>query len=563
MTKLVECVPNVSEGRDHKRLEALSAAVSGVTGVQLLDVDPGADTHRTVFTFVGEPTALLEAAWRFVEKATQLIDMRLHHGAHPRLGAVDVVPFVPVGGGATMDDCVALARQLGARIGRELGVPVFLYERAATTPARQSLADIRQGEYEGLAEKLRDPLWKPDFGPATFVPASGATVVGARPFLIAYNINLNSSDQKLAHEIALTLREQGRSQRGPDGKLRKDASGQTLKQPGRLKAVRAVGWHIPEFGRAQISMNLLDYQVTPPHIAFDAAREEARALGVRITGSELVGLVPQGAMLQAGRHYLSAQGKTPAVPEPDLIAAARLSLGLDDVKPFDPAAAIIERRLAPRPQGLAALTVTAFADEVSRATPAPGGGSVAAQIGSVGAALAAMVAALTHGSTTSAPEATRLVDLGSRAQRLKDELLLAIDRDSAAFDQIVAARRLPKKSAEQIAARQAAIQLATRAAIDVPLGVVIAAAEVAELALEVATHGMAAAASDAGVAAWSARAAAEGAALNVRINLPGLTDGAERAAYAAQLSEALDRARRQVEQALAVVERNVGGQSES
>lgn len=554
--KIVECVPNVSEGRDRGVLDAIAQAVREVPGVELLDVDPGAETHRTVFTFVGPPEAVGEAAFRLTRTALALIDMRTHRGAHARLGAVDVVPFVPVGGGATMDDCVALARAVGQRIGTELEIPVFFYERAATAPARQSLAEIRSGEYEGLAAKLADPAWAPDCGPTRFVARSGATVVGARPFLIAYNVDLNTVDQKLAHDIALTLREQGRGQRGPDGKLLKGGDGAPIRTPGKLRSVRAVGWYIPEFRRAQLSMNLLDYSVTAPHAAFDATCEEARARGLRVTGSELVGLIPREALLAAGRHYLLAQGRTPAVPEPDLIETARLSLGLDDVKPFDPSAAVIEYRLEPRPHGLAALTVTGFADELSRATPAPGGGSAAALIGALGAGLAAMVAALTHGSGSGPDRAAgaTLVALGTRAQALKDGLLRAIDRDSAAFDQIVAARRLPKKTAEQESARQAAIQRAIGGAIEVPLGVVDAAAEVAELAEQAASVGLAAAASDAGVAAWSARAAAEAAALNVRINLPGLESATQREQYGQALDRALGRARSAAERALGRVE---------
>jgi len=554
--KVIECVPNISEGRDRAVLDAVAAAVREVPGVELLDVDPGAETNRTVFTFVGAPGAVGEAAFRLAATATRLIDMRAHTGAHSRIGAVDVVPFVPVGGGATMDDCVALARAVGRRIAEELGVPVYLYERAATRPARQSLAEIRKGEYEGLAARLADPEWAPDFGRAEFNPRSGATVVGARPFLIAYNVDLNTDDRKLAHDIALEIREQGRKARGPDGKFLKDASGSDVMRPGRLPAVRAVGWYIPEFGRAQVSINLLDFSVTPPHVAFDVVREEARARGLRVTGSELVGLIPLDALLAAGRHFLAAQGKSPAVPEPDLVRAARTSLGLDDVKPFDPANAVIEYRLAPRERGLRGLTLVGFADELSRSTPAPGGGSVSALAGALAGGLAAMVAALTHGAAGAARRA-ELESLGSEAQALKDRLLLAIDDDSAAFDAIVAARRLPKATPEQQTARENAILAATRRAIEVPLSVVEAAAALGALAERAAAIGMAAALSDVGVAAWCARTAAEGAALNVRINLPGLPDEPERGAWLARLHAALAAARTRSDAALAQVERGL------
>ncbi|RMG44972.1 MAG: glutamate formimidoyltransferase [Acidobacteria bacterium] len=546
--KIIECVPNVSEGRDRKVLDAIADAVRSVQGVQLLDIDPGAETNRTVFTFVGDETSVAEAAFRLAARATELIDMRRHRGAHARIGAVDVVPFVPVGGGATMDDCIALAHAVGRRIGEELGIPVYLYERAATRPERKSLAEIRKGEYEGLEAKLRDPAWAPDYGPARFVPASGATVVGARPFLIAYNVDLNTTSRKAAHDIALDIREQGRFQRDAEGKIVRDEQGNRLRRPGLLKAVRAVGWYIPEFGRAQVSMNLTDYHVTPPHVAFETVRRLARERGLRVTGSEIVGLVPLEAVLMAGRHYAAAQGSPTGLPEPDLVELARLSLGLDDVKPFDPGEAIIDYRLRPRSAGLRASSVTGFVDELSRSSPAPGGGSAAALAGALGAALCSMVAALTH--SPGAADAARLDEWGRRAQEIKDRLLAAIDADAAAFEGIRAARRLPRKTDEQRQARERALVEATRRAIEVPLGVVEDAAEAAALARELAEAGLAAAASDAGSAAWCARAAGEAAALNVRINLPGLPDASERGEWTSRLEEALARLRSRAEAAV-------------
>lgn len=551
--KIVECVPNISEGRDALVLEAVAAAVRGVAGVELLDVDPGAETNRTVFTFVGGPEAVGEAAFRLAQAATRLIDMRQHKGAHSRIGALDVCPFVPVGGGATMDDCVELARQVGQRIAFELDLPVYLYERAATRPERQSLAEIRKGEYEGLAAKLQDPEWQPDFGKPVFNPRAGASIVGARPFLIAYNVDLNTTDKKLAHDIALDIREQGRTAKDAAGKPLKDAEGHAVKLPGKLRAVRAVGWYIPEFGRAQVSINLLDFTVTPPHAAFEAVREGARLRGMRVTGSELVGLIPLEALLAAGRFYLQAQGKSPAVPEPDLVQAARVGLGLDDVKPFEPSQAVIEYRLAPREKGLRALSLTGFADELSRSTPAPGGGSVSALCGALSGALVSMVAALTHPGAAAA-DRPALLSLGENAQKLKDRLLQAIDADAAAFDGIGEARRLPKKTPEEQQARDQALQQATRQAIEVPLSVVGMAAELAGLALTAARHGLAAARSDAGVAAWCARTAAEGAALNVRINLPGLTAAAERADCEKRLDTLLDGARKVSSEAIELAE---------
>jgi glutamate formiminotransferase/formiminotetrahydrofolate cyclodeaminase len=549
--KIFECVPNVSEGRNRDVLDALAGTVREVEGVELLDMDPGHDTNRTVFTFVGPAEALAEAALRFARVATARIDMRAHRGAHARFGAVDVCPFVPVGGGATMDDAAELARTVGRRLAEELGLTIYLYEHAATREERRSLAEVRRGEYEGLAAKLEDPDWAPDFGPAAFNEKSGATAVGARPFLIAYNVDLNTDVRKAAHDIALDIREQGRYLRDETGKIVRDAEGNKQRKPGLFDAVRAVGWVIPEFGRAQVSINLTNYHETAPHEVFDAIREGARQRGLRVTGSEIVGLVPLEALVMAGRHYLRAQGRSAAVPEPDLVRAARVSLGLDDVKPFEPEELIIDYRLAARSSGLRAMPLFDFADELSRDTPAPGGGSVAALAGSLGAGLASMVAALSHGS---ADDAARVEELGARAQGLKDRLMRAVDEDTAAFDGIVAARRMKKKTDEQKAAREVAIEAATRHAIEVPLGVVEAAAEVAELARDVAEVGLAGAASDCGVAAWCARTAAEGAALNVRINLPGLSDEAVAGALGEKLRSGLGRARQAAEEAVARVE---------
>jgi glutamate formiminotransferase/formiminotetrahydrofolate cyclodeaminase len=553
--KIVECVPNVSEGRDQGVLDRIAEAVRGVEGVRLLDMDPGQETNRTVFTFIGPPDAVAEAAFRLTETAAQLIDMTRHSGAHARMGATDVVPFVPVGGGATMEDCVELAHQVGRRIGEELGIPVYLYEKAASRPERESLADVRRGEYEKLAEKLADPEWGPDYGPSELVPRSGATVVGARPFLIAYNVDLNTADRKLAHDIALDIREQGRWARGPDGKILRDDEGNKVRQPGKHSRVRAVGWYIPEFGRAQVSINLTDFHVTPPHVVFESIREEARRRGLRVTGSEIVGLIPLEAMLAAGRFYLRAQGKSEAAPEPDLVDVARTSLGLDDVKPFEPEETIIDYRLARRACGLRSSTLVGFADELSRSSPAPGGGSVAALAGALSCGLTSMVAALTHpGKDLDAAVRERLAGIGSTAQSIKDRLLRAIDEDAAAFEAIGAARRLPRKSEEQQLAREEAVLAATRRAVDVPLDVVEAAAEAAALAEEIAGLGLAAAASDAGVAGWCARTAAEAAALNVRINLPGLPDLAERDAYEARLGAALEGTRARSEAAVRTVD---------
>jgi len=539
--KLVECVPNISEGRRPEIYEAAAKAAASAPGVTLLNVDPGGETNRTVITFVGEPEAVLEGAFRLVASAVESIDMGMHHGAHPRMGAVDVVPFVPVAG-MTMDECVVLAHRLGERVGTELGIPVYLYEFAASKPERRNLADIRAGEYEGLAEKLKDAAWTPDFGPAAFVPRSGASVIGARKFLVAFNVNLNTLDKRLANRVALDVREKGRMRRDEHGNPVLDAKGSPVWDPGILKSVKAVGWVIPEFGCAQISMNLTDLDVTPLHVAFDTCDERARERGLRVTGSELVGLIPKSALLAAGRHYLRQMGRSAGVPESALIHAAMRTLGLSEVKAFDPSERIIEYRLA-EPARLVSMTLRGFADELSADSPAPGGGSVAALVGSLGAALAAMVANLSHAKKGFEDRVGRLDAIAVRGQELKDRLLAAVDADTAAFDRLLEAMRLPKGTPDEQAAREAAIAAATVAAIEVPLGVLEACPEIIELCLEVAHIGLQASRSDSGTGAQVARAAAAGAYQNVCINLPGLPDGAQASALLARADAAWAKAR--------------------
>ncbi len=444
--RLVECVPNISDGRRPEVYEAAAKAAASAPGVTLLNVDPGAETNRTVITFVGEPEAVLEGAFRLTARAVELIDMASHYGAHPRLGAVDVVPFVPVAG-VTMDECVALARRLGERVGRELGLPVYLYEAAASRPERRNLADVRAGEYEGLRERLADPEWRPDFGPAAFVPRSGATVIGARKFLVAFNANLNTLDKRLANRVALDVREKGRVRRDEHGDPVLDERGHPVYDPGILKSVKAVGWVIPEFGCAQISMNLTDLDVTPLHVAFDTCDERARERGLRVTGSEIVGLIPKSALLDAGRHYLAQMGRSTGVPERSLLHVAMRSLGLSEVKAFAPAERIIEYRLA-EPARLVAMTLGEFTDELSTDSPAPGGGSVAALAGALGAALAAMVANLSHAKKGFEGRLGQLERIAVRGQALKDRLLAAVDADTAAFDRLLEAMRRPKATPE-------------------------------------------------------------------------------------------------------------------
>ena len=534
--RVVECVPNISDGRRPEVYRAAAQAAAGVPGVTLLNVDAGAETNRTVITFVGEPEAVLEGAWRLIVRALEAIDMAGHHGAHPRIGAVDVVPFVPVAG-VTMADCVQLARRLGERVGRDLGMPVYLYEAAAGSPQRRNLADIRAGEYEGLADKLADPAWRPDFGPAKFVPRSGAMVIGARSFLIAYNVNLNTTDKRLATRVALDVREKGRIRRDEHGEVVRDAAGEPVWDPGLLKSVKAVGWTIPEFGCAQISMNLTDLHVTPLHLAFDTCEERARDRGLRVTGSELVGLVPKTALLEAGRHYLRRMGRSIGVPDNALIHTAVRTLGLSEVKPFDPAERVIEYRLAGTAP-LAAMTLRGFVDELSTDSPAPGGGSVAALAAALAAGLAAMVANLSHAKKGLEGKQARLEEIAVRGQQLKDNLLAAVDDDTRAFDGLLAAMRLPKATAEEQAARDRAVADATVAAIEVPLGVLEACPGLLALCREVAEIGLPASRSDAGVGSEMARAGAAGAFLNVCTNLPGLADGARAEALLARADAA-------------------------
>jgi len=523
MLKLVECVPNFSEGRNQEVIDAVTKEISDTENVKLLDVDPGADTNRTVVTFIGSPEGVKEAAFRTIKKASELIDMREHQGAHARMGATDVCPFVPVSG-VTMADCVEIAKQVGQRVANELEIPIYLYEEAATRPERQSLANIRSGEYEGLTEKLTDPEWKPDFGEAKFNPRSGATVIGAREFLIAYNVNLNTKDRKLANDIALTIREAGRNIRDANGKFVRDENGVPIKEPGLLKATRAVGWYIDEYGQAQVSINLINYKITPPHFAFDTISEEAEKRGLRVTGSELVGLIPLQAILDAGRHYLLKQGKSPGVPEEELIEIAVVSMGMRDLTEFDPRKKIIEYQVRELKGPLVKMDLRDFANELSIDSPAPGGGSVSALAGALGSALTSMVANLTVGKKVYKENWDEMKDVAVAAQGLKDELLNSIDRDTDAFNNLINAFRLPQKTEEQIAAKDNAIEEATKQACLVPLDVMKNSHETLKLARIVAEKGNENAASDAGVAALMARSAIEGAGLNVKINLSGIKD---------------------------------------
>jgi glutamate formiminotransferase/formiminotetrahydrofolate cyclodeaminase len=556
--KLIEGVANFSEGRDRSVIDRITREVSGVSGAVLLDVDPGAATNRTVVTFAGPPEAVEEAAFRAIAQAAALIDMSQHSGEHARMGATDVCPFVPMEG-ATMEDCVELARRLGRRLGDELKLPIYLYGSAAARPERRRLPDVRKGEYEALPEKLKDPRFAPDFGPAEFNARSGATAVGARPFLIAWNVNLNTRDRKLANTIAGELRETGKLKRTSEGKIARDAGGKALRVSGRFRELQGGGWYIEEYGRVQISFNLMDFHVTSLHEVFDACREEAGRIGVRVTGSELVGLVPQEAMLAAGDHYLTRQGRTTAVPRAERIHTAVMSLGLNDLGPFEPDEKIIEYRYRGAIGGLKGMRLVDFADELSTDSPAPGGGSVAALCGSLSAALTAMVAALTWSKKGLADRRPRMQELGRAAQELKDWFVEAVDRDTEAFNAILAARRLPKKSDDEQAARLAAIERANQEATEVPLSVLERSVQSLELALGVAREGLPASASDAGVAGACALAAAEGAALNVRINVPSIAEEEVSRRFVSRQEELLARARHLTDQVRSAVDDVLNG----
>jgi len=519
--KLVECVPNFSEGRDRSKIEAITKEIRAVEGVKLLDVDPGETTNRTVVTFVGTPEAAAEAAFRAIRRAAEVIDMRQHKGAHSRIGATDVCPFVPLSG-TTMEDCVRLAHDLGRRVGDELAIPVYAYEEAARIPDRRNLAVIRSGEYEGLADKLQDPAWAPDFGPAEFNPRAGATIIGAREFLIAYNINLNTRDRKLANEIAFSLRETGRLKKNARGNKVLDAQGQPQRVPGLFPHVKAVGWYIEDYGQAQISINFTNYKVSPPHLVFDEAVRLASKLGLRVTGSELVGLIPKEALLMAGRHYLEKQGRSPGFPEEEVIRTAVLSLGLNDVVPFDPQKKIIENQLGDDEASLLKMDLRRFADELSMESPAPGGGSVAALCGALSASLSSMVAHLTVGKKGYESAQREVKRLAVEAQALKDSLLEDVDRDTRAFNKVMDALRLPKKTDDQADERDRAVEEASLEATLVPLGVLEKSINLMKLAKKIARIGNKNSLSDAGVAGLAAMAAAEGAHYNVRINLTSL-----------------------------------------
>ncbi|TET67912.1 MAG: glutamate formimidoyltransferase, partial [Candidatus Aminicenantes bacterium] len=521
--KLVECVPNFSEGKDLEKIKTITKEIESTPHVTLLDVDPGESTNRTVVTFIGTPEGVKEAAFKAIKKASEVIDMRKHKGAHSRIGATDVCPFVPVSE-VTMEDCIKLAHELSDRVAKELNIPIYLYEEAAQRPERKNLANIRVGEYEGLQEKLKDPEWAPDYGKPVYNAKAGATVIGAREFLIAYNVNLNTRDRKLAQHIALNIREKGRAKRDKDGNITRDEKGKAIKVTGKFKEVKAVGWYIKDYGIAQISINFTNYKISPPHLVFDETIKEAEKIGLRVTGSELVGLIPKEAMLMAGRYYLTKQGKSPGIPEEELIKTAVLSLGLNDVAPFDPQKKIIEYQFKEVENSLVDLNLREFINELSVDSPAPGGGSTAALCGALSAALSSMVSNLTVGKKGYEGVQKKVKKIAEAAQALKDNFLRDVDSDTIAFNKVMEAFKMPKKTDSQKEERIFAIEEAYKEATLVPFGVIKKSVEALKLAKEVAQKGNKNSISDAGVSGLTALAAAEGAYYNVKINLPDIRD---------------------------------------
>ena len=536
MGRIIECVPNFSEGRNKLVIDAIVEAIRNggknadcaEPGVKVLDVDPGEATNRTVVTFAGSPEAVMEAAFEGVRKAGELIDMRHHHGAHPRSGATDVLPLIPISG-ITLEECALLARQLAERIFRELGIACYCYEAAAYTPERKNLAVCRSGEYEALPQKIADEKLKPDFGPTEYndtIARSGAINVGARDFLIAVNFNLNTTSTALANEVAFDVRERGRAKR-ENGKIVKDAEGKSVMIPGTLKGCKAIGWYIDEYGIAQVSMNITDINATPLHKAFDEVCRAAQARGLRVSGTEIIGLLPKRSLIEAGKYFLEKQQRSTGIPEAEIMKIAIKSMGLEDLRPFDVREKVIEFLIEDeeekaRKERLVRMSCKAFAEETSSESPAPGGGSISAYMGALGAALACMVANLSAGKRGWESRWKEFSDWAEEAQQLMKELLALVDEDTAAFNRLMGAMRMPKSSPEQIEERDAAIEAATLYAGEVPLRTMKTAVKAFPLLRRMAEEGNPNSVSDAGVGALAARSAVLGAQLNVKINASGL-----------------------------------------
>lgn len=543
MQKIVECVPNFSEGKNLQIIKQITDAIESVEGVQLLDVDPGKATNRTVVTIVGEVELVVEAAFRGIQAAASLIDMRNHTGEHPRMGATDVCPLIPISG-ISMEETAHYASKLAERVANELNIPTYLYENAQPNKSRSNLSIIRAGEYEGFFDKIKDPQWAPDFGKAEMNPTAGATVIGARDFLIAFNINLNTKSTRVANRIAFDVREAGRVKREGNpisGKIVKDENGEEVRIPGKLKSVKAIGWYIEEYNMAQISMNLTNYHITPLHIAFEETRKSADDRGVRVTGSELVGLIPLQPMLDAGKYFLEKQGLSSGVSEAELVNSAIRSLGLSEINVFDPQKKIIEYILNdPKKSKLVSMTVKSFADETASDSPAPGGGSIAALSGALGASLGTMVANLSASKRGWEDRVGEFSPWAEKGQKIKDELLFLVDEDTRAFDKIMDAFGLPKDNPEQVAARKQAIEDASKYATKIPFRTMQVAYSCIPLLKEMATNGNQNSLSDIGVGAICIKTAVRGAWLNVLINAKGLNDKAWAADIVAKAKSILE-----------------------
>ena len=563
--RIVECVPNFSEGRDKEVIRQIVAAIESSGGVKVLDVDPGEATNRTVVTFVGDPESVVGAAFAGVKRAAELIDMRRHKGAHPRMGATDVLPLIPIAG-ITLEECAALARDLAKRIAGELHVPTYCYEAAAFRPERKNLAVCRAGEYEALPEKLAHAETAPDFGARPYdegVARTGATTVGARDFLIAVNFNLNTTSTRRANAIAFDVREKGRPVREGNpitGKVVKDADGNPVMRPGTLRATKAIGWFIEEYGIAQVSMNITDISVTPLHVAFDEVCRKADARGVRVTGTEIVGLVPKRALVEAGKYFLRKQHRSVGIAEEEIVRLAVKSMGLDDLKPFKPEEKVIEYLLEAQVEKkrLIDMTCKGFAEETASESPAPGGGSISAYMGALGAALGTMVANLSSHKAGWDDRWEEFSDWAEKGQTVMQELLHLVDEDTAAFNRIMAVFAMPKSTDEERAARSAALQEATLYATEVPLRTMRAALAVFPIVRAMAEEGNPNSVSDAGVGALAARSAVFGARLNVRINAAGLKDRAKADALVSEADALAAEAARLEAEVLEIVERKIG-----
>jgi glutamate formiminotransferase / formiminotetrahydrofolate cyclodeaminase len=563
MAKLIECVPNFSEGRDLQIIRQITDAIASADGVSLLDVDPGETTNRTVVTFVGTPKATVEAAFRGIKKAAELIDMRKHKGAHPRMGATDVCPFIPIGD-SDWKEAIACAKELGKRVGEELKIPVYLYEKAAKNASRANLAVIREGEYEAFFDKIKKPEWRPDFGPNEFNAKAGATVIGAREFLIAYNVNLNTKSVRRANSVAFDVREQGRVKTldgTPLGKVMVDEKGDPIRNPGMLKYVKAIGWYVEEYGIAQVSMNLTNIRETPLHAAFDACDESASKRGLRVTGSEIVGMVPKKCLVDAGRHFLQKQNWSEGAAEEELIDLAIRTMGLSELKPFDPKEKVIELKIeaaAPK-KSLVKMDLRRFCNETLSDSPAPGGGSVAALMGALGVSLGGMVANLSAGKRGWEENLRYFSDWAVEAQRLKDEMLALVDEDTLAFNQVMAAFALPKATTKEKSARSAAIEAANKLAAEVPLRVMQTAAKAYDLLSEMAARGNPASISDVGVGLLAVRSCLEGAGMNVRINLANLKDKKSKTSLSNKVRILTEESRARFQKISKLVEKKLNG----